>query len=100
MDNLNEAITLGRRVVEDAETAGDKAPFVCEELAECYATVGDYDMAAEFAARAYEVLSGNPAFVRDESERLAKLATLAKIYTTVGSLLPSTARVVDQKVDI
>ncbi|WP_056393188.1 MULTISPECIES: tetratricopeptide repeat protein [unclassified Rhizobium] len=78
MHNLNEAITLGRRVVEDAETAGDKAPFVCEELAECYATVGDYDMAAEFAARAYEVLSGNPVFVRDESERLAKLATLRR----------------------
>lgn len=85
MGNLDEAVTLGRCIVEDAEAAGDKAPFVCEELAECYSTIGDGDLATDFAARAYDALSGNHAFVRDEPERLAKLTILAKISTTSRS---------------
>ncbi len=77
LSRVDEATALGERVVALADAANDAAPYVYEELAECYAMKGEMADAQRFAARAHAVLSENASFVRDEPVRLARLATLA-----------------------
>jgi len=84
LSRVDEAIALGERVVAIADAANDAAPYVYEELAECYAMRGEIDDAQRFAARAHAILSENASFVRDEPVRLTRLAALAEGSAAAG----------------
>jgi tetratricopeptide (TPR) repeat protein len=77
MGRRGEAVELGERVVKEAEVAGDRAPYICEELAECHAALGNAQKAALFAKLALDSLENDPSFARNEPERLNRLVTLA-----------------------
>jgi len=75
LGRLDEAIALGEHVVEVADAAGEAAPFVYEEKAECHAG-RDPARAAAFAGRALASLAQNAQFVAGERERLERLQAL------------------------
>lgn len=77
LGRIDEAIALGEHVVSVADAAGEAAPYVYEELAECYAD-RDAARATVFAKRALAVLSQNAHLASSEAERLARLRFLAE----------------------
>jgi tetratricopeptide (TPR) repeat protein len=84
LSRVDEAIALGEKVVALADAANDAAPYVYEELTECYAMKGEMDDAQRFATRAHAILSENASFVMDEPVRLARLAELAAGAAAAG----------------
>lgn len=78
LGRIEEAIVLGEDVVAQAHAKGDSAPYVYEELAECYAMQADARSRA-YAEKALATLGANKAFIRDEPVRLGRLQHLAGI---------------------
>lgn len=76
LGRLDEAITLGEKVIAAADAAGETAPFVYEELAECHAD-RDALRSMHYAERALAVLADNAHFMNNEADRLARLQQLA-----------------------
>jgi tetratricopeptide (TPR) repeat protein len=77
LGRLDEARRLAEETADAARTAGDQAPYIHEELAECHAGLGDMNRARSSARHALAVLGDDPAFVSREPRRLARLQELA-----------------------
>ncbi|WP_136615952.1 MULTISPECIES: tetratricopeptide repeat protein [Mesorhizobium] len=77
LGRFEEARILAEEAAGAAEADGDQAPYMHEELAECYAGIGDRDRARGSARRALAALENDPAFVGQEPGRLARLRELA-----------------------
>ena len=77
LGRIPEAIIMGEDVVAAADATGDSAPFVYEELAECYAFTGAVEKSRSCAVRALADLSSNRSFAKDEPDRLTRLRVLA-----------------------
>jgi len=77
LGQFEEAIDIGEMAVALADQVNDPAPFLYEELAECYAANGNHERAQYFARRAHQALSGDSAFAKREPLRLVRLSELA-----------------------
>ena len=75
---LDEAISIDRELVEQAEHAGEPDGFFLEEVAECLLLQGKPDQAKPFFARAYANLSKDQWLLEREPSRLQRLDELSK----------------------
>ena len=71
-----EAMAVQERAWESAQSTGEQAPYVREELGELLLAQGRAEEARPHFAAAYEGLSEDPWLVRHESDRLERLREL------------------------
>lgn len=75
---IEEALAMQLEIRSENEAAGKPDGYCFEELGELYLLKHDQDHAASNFARAHELLSQDNWFVRNESERLARIKELAE----------------------
>lgn len=71
---IDEALTLIQSIYDESITAGDRAGFIHEEYAECLLAAGREQQAMPVFRSAHELLSKDQWLVKNEPDRLSRLA--------------------------
>lgn len=77
LGRVEEAFEIQQRLLKAIDDSNDEDGYVYEELGECLVFLKRKDEAKSYFARAYTVLSQDPWFVRNESERLERMRELS-----------------------
>jgi tetratricopeptide (TPR) repeat protein len=75
-NQISEALKLMQSVYDESMAAGEKDGFFHEELAECLLESGQTEKARPLFKSAYELLSRDPWLMKNEPDRLSRLARL------------------------
>jgi tetratricopeptide (TPR) repeat protein len=76
LGRVEEALAAQRELADEWEAAGEPDGYVFEEMGECLLALGRPAEAAGSFARAYELLSRDEWFVKEEGERLSRMKTM------------------------
>lgn len=80
LDQVETALAMQEALLEEIEASGEEQDgFIFEELAECHWVLGNTNVAKDYFAQAYELLSQRSWFVRNEPERIARMKLLGEV---------------------
>lgn len=79
MGRRDEALAIAQELLKTLKAGGEEEGLVYEEIAECLHGLNQKDAAQSYFRRAYELLSANQWLKDNESSRINRLKTLAKV---------------------
>lgn len=78
LGHIDEALSSQLDLLEEDEKLGNQPMFVYEELAHCYSLQDQPDKAKPYAQKAYDLLSQDDWYIKNEPERLEALQAISK----------------------
>jgi len=73
LERVEEALAVQRQLCDECEAVGEPDGFVYEEMGECLLALNRPEEARASFARAYELLSKDEWFAKEETERLGRM---------------------------